>query len=106
MTASFDEVVTDRRLSLQLAWAPPASDPVTAAMPDVTISIGDRRASDIRALVERHLEFATSHKPPEDIHALDVAGLLDPAVAVFSCRAGGELLAVGHSGDWPGGTPS
>jgi thioredoxin reductase (NADPH) len=28
MTASFDEMVTDRRLSLQLAWAPPASDPV------------------------------------------------------------------------------
>jgi len=64
-------------------------------MPAVTITVDDPRASDIRALVARHLEFAASHKPPEDIHALDVAGLLDPAVTVFSCRAGGDLLAVG-----------
>ena len=72
-----------------------ASDPAAAAMPEVTIAVDDPRASDIRALVARHLEFAASHKPPEDIHALDVAGLLDPAVTVFSCRAGGALLAVG-----------
>jgi len=39
-----------------------------------------------------------SSSPPRssDIHALDAAGLLDPAVTVFSCRAaGGGLLAVG-----------
>jgi len=78
-----------------LAWPPPAGDPAAAAMPAVTISIDDPRASDVRALVARHLEFATSHKPPGDIHALDVAGLLDPAVTVFSCRADGSLLAVG-----------
>ena len=65
------------------------------AAPEVTISIDDPRACDVRELVERHLEFATSHKPPGDVHALDVAGLLDPAVTVFSYRAGGELLAVG-----------
>jgi putative acetyltransferase len=65
------------------------------AVPDVTISIGDPRADDVRALVERHLEFATSHKPRGDIHALDVAGLLDPAITMFTCRAAGQLLAVG-----------
>jgi putative acetyltransferase len=65
------------------------------AMPEIEISIDDPRASDIRGLVERHLEFARSHKPPGDIHALDVAGLLDPAVTFFSCRAGDDLLAVG-----------
>lgn len=65
------------------------------AVPVVEISIDDPRASDVRRLVERHLEFAMSHKPPGDIHALDVAGLLDPAVTFFSYRAGGELLAVG-----------
>jgi putative acetyltransferase len=65
------------------------------AMPEVEISIDDPRASDVRGLVERHLEFARWYKPPWDIHALDVAGLLDPAVTLFSCRAGGELLAVG-----------
>jgi putative acetyltransferase len=64
-------------------------------MPEVEVSIDDPRGSDVRRLVERHLEFARSHKPPGDIHALDVAGLLDPAVTFFSCRAGGELLAVG-----------
>ena len=66
-----------------------------AAAPEVTIGIEDPRASDVRELVERHLEFAKSHKPHGDVHALDVAGLLDPAVTVFSYRAGGELLAVG-----------
>ena len=65
------------------------------ATPEVTISIDDPRASDVRALVERHLEFARSHVPPGDIHALDLAGLLDPAVTMFTCRARGELLAVG-----------
>ena len=65
------------------------------ATPEVKISIDDPRTSDVCGLVERHLAFARSHKPPGDIHALDVAGLLDPAVTCFSCRAGGELLAVG-----------
>ena len=64
-------------------------------MPAVTISVDDPLARDVRVLLERHLEFATSHKPHWDVHALDVAGLLDPAVTVFSCRAGGELLAIG-----------
>jgi putative acetyltransferase len=65
----------------------------SVSLPEV--SIDDPRASDVRGLVERHLEFARSHKPPGDVHALDVAGLLDPAVTFFSCRAGGDLLAVG-----------
>ena len=33
--------------------------------------------------------------PPEDAHALDLEGLLDPAILFFSYRAGGELLAIG-----------
>jgi putative acetyltransferase len=65
------------------------------ATPEVTISIDDPRASDVRGLVERHLEFARSHKPPGDVHALAADGLLDPAITFFSYRAGGELLAVG-----------
>ena len=67
----------------------------SAAMPEVKISIDDPRSNDVRALVERHLKFAKSHKPPGDMHALDIAGLLDPAVTLFSGRAGGELQAVG-----------
>jgi putative acetyltransferase len=59
------------------------------------ISIDDPRATDVRALLERHLAFANLHSPPQDVHALDVAGLLDPAITFYSFRQNGELLAVG-----------
>ena len=39
--------------------------------------------------------FAHEHTPPQDVHALDTGGLLDPSVAFFSYRAAGQLLAVG-----------
>ena len=78
-----------------LPWSAPDRGPAGVAMPEVTILIDDPRGSDVRALVERHLEFARSHKPAVDLHALDVAGLLDHAVTVFSYRADGDLLAVG-----------
>lgn len=59
------------------------------------ISVDDPRAADVRDLLERHLAFANSHSPPEDVHALDVDGLLDPALTFFSFRVHGELLGVG-----------
>lgn len=59
------------------------------------ISIDDPRSSDVLDLLERHLAFANTHSPPEDVHALDVTGLVDPAVTFFSFRAHGELLGVG-----------
>ena len=63
-------------------------------MPLGDIAVDDPRASDVRELLERHLTFARSTSPPEDTHALDVAGLLDPAVVFFSFRRDGELLGV------------
>jgi putative acetyltransferase len=63
-------------------------------VPDGVISIDDPRAGDIRALLERHLAFAHSQSPPEDVHALDVDGLVDPAITFFSFRVSGELLGV------------
>jgi putative acetyltransferase len=59
------------------------------------ISVDDPRAEDVRALLVRHLAFANSHSPPEDVHALDVDGLLGPAVTFVSYRSGGALLGVG-----------
>jgi len=59
------------------------------------ISVDDPRARDVRALLERHLAFTNATSPPEDMHALDVDGLLDPAVTFFSFRRDGELLGVG-----------
>ena len=64
-------------------------------MPEGEISIDDPRAGDVHELLERHLGFARSHTPPEDVHALEVDGLLDPAVTLFSFRVNGELLGVG-----------
>jgi putative acetyltransferase len=64
-------------------------------MPNGEISIDDPRQPDVQALLERHLAFANTHSPPEDVHALDVTGLVDPAVTFFSFRTDGRLLAVG-----------
>jgi putative acetyltransferase len=59
------------------------------------IAIDDPRRDDIRALLEQHLAFANRNSPREDVHALDVDGLLDPAVTFFSCRVDGALLGIG-----------
>lgn len=64
-------------------------------LPEGEISLDDPRALDVRALLERHLSFASLHSPPEDIHALDVDALADPAVRFFSFRRDGQLLGVG-----------
>jgi putative acetyltransferase len=59
------------------------------------ISTDDPRAEDVRRLLEAHLAFANSHSPPEDVHALDIDDLLDPAVTFLSFRRNGVLLGVG-----------
>jgi putative acetyltransferase len=64
-------------------------------VPELRITADDPRAGDVRALLERHLAFANATTPPEDVHALDIDALVDPAVSFFSLREGGRLLAVG-----------
>src|SRR5258707_11648820 len=59
------------------------------------MSVDGPRADDVRKLLQRHLAFARANTPPEGVHALDIDGLLDPAVTFFSFRRGGELLGVG-----------
>ena len=59
------------------------------------IAADDPRKPDVRALLERHLEFARRQTPPEHSFALDLAGLLDPAITLFSFRAHGSLLGIG-----------
>ena len=46
-------------------------------------------------LLERHLEFTRSQSPPEDVHALDIDGLLASDIEFFALRSGTELLGVG-----------
>ncbi len=47
------------------------------------------------SLLERHLAFARTVTPPEDVHALDLDGLLDETVEFFSLRGNGALLGIG-----------
>lgn len=60
-----------------------------------TIDVDDPRAADVQALLRRHLAFADEHSPPEDVHALDLTGLLDPAISFYSCRRDGQVLGIG-----------
>jgi putative acetyltransferase len=64
-------------------------------MGELVIGPDDPRIDDIVELLWRHLAFANEHSPPEDVHALDVDGLVDPAITFCSARRAGELLAVG-----------
>ena len=59
------------------------------------IAVDDPRKDDVRALLQRHLAFALETTPPEHAFALDVDGLIDPAVTFYSLRADGELLGIG-----------
>src|SRR5487761_1612393 len=81
------------------ASAPDATTPAMPgrenAAPAGRIAPDDPRTPDVRALLRRHLEFNRSHTPPADVHALDVSGLLHPAVTFVSFRRDGELLGVG-----------
>jgi putative acetyltransferase len=64
-------------------------------MPDWEVRADDPRAADVRQLLERHLEFAKSTTPPEDVHAMEIEELAEPGVEFFSLRAGGRVLGVG-----------
>jgi putative acetyltransferase len=64
-------------------------------MDGFVIEVDDPRREDVRALLEQHLRFAKSVTRPEDVYALDLDGLLDPAITFFSLRFDGELLGVG-----------
>jgi putative acetyltransferase len=59
------------------------------------IAVDDPRADDVRALLARHLAFAHETTPPEHVHALDLDGLLDPALTFFAARRGGVLVGIG-----------
>src|SRR5262245_60285225 len=59
------------------------------------IDVDDPRADDVRALIERHLRFMRGLTPPEDVHALDPAGLSAPTITFFAARRAGELIAIG-----------
>jgi putative acetyltransferase len=62
---------------------------------DLVIAVDDPRVDDVRALLEKHLSFSQEVTPVGHVHALDIDGLLDPLVTLFSARREGVLLGVG-----------
>ena len=62
---------------------------------EFVVGSDDPRVDDVRALLGVHLRFANEHSPPEDVHALDLDGLLSNSVSFFSIREDGELLGIG-----------
>ena len=52
-------------------------------------------SADVQALLEVHLVVMLHHSPPEDVHALDVTGLLAENVSLYSIRVNGALLGIG-----------
>jgi putative acetyltransferase len=62
---------------------------------DGVIATDNPSADDVRALLEVHLAFNRAASPPEDVHALDIDELLDPAVSFYSYRVDGKLLGLG-----------
>lgn len=71
-------------------------------MDPFVIAVDDPRVADVQGLLARHLAFVNEHSPPEDVHALDLSGLLDPAVTFFSARRADQLLAIGALKDLDG----
>ncbi len=66
-----------------------------ARMGEFVVRMDDPESPDVRALLGKHVAFAKEHSPPEDVHALDITGLLAENVSFFSIREDGQLLGVG-----------
>jgi putative acetyltransferase len=64
-------------------------------MEQFVIEIDDPRRDEVRAVLERHLEFARTATPAEYVHALDLHELLEPSITLFSVRLDGRVLGVG-----------
>jgi putative acetyltransferase len=62
---------------------------------DPAVTVDDPRQPEVTAVLARHLAFCHSETPPEHAFALDVTGLLDPAVTFFSVRDDDGVLGVG-----------
>lgn len=64
-------------------------------MDEFLVAADSPLADDVQKLLAAHLEFANLHSPREDVHALDVDGLLNEDITFFSIRSDGVLLGIG-----------
>ena len=58
-------------------------------MSQIVIAVEDPRTDDIRGLLARHLQRMHETTPIEDVHALDLDGLLAPTITFCAARRGG-----------------
>jgi putative acetyltransferase len=61
----------------------------------LTFRQDDLTGAEIRGLVAHHLAGMHAHSPVCSVHALDVDGLRDPVVTVWSAWASGQLAGCG-----------
>jgi putative acetyltransferase len=64
-------------------------------MVELVVASEDPRVADVQELLARHLAFAHATSPPEDVHALDLTGLLSPEISFFAARRDGQLVGIG-----------
>jgi putative acetyltransferase len=62
---------------------------------DLIIAVEDPRASDVRSLMDAHLEFSRVVTPPGHVYALGIEDLADPSVTLFAARRDHVLLGIG-----------
>lgn len=61
---------------------------------ELTITVDDPREAAITSLLERHLTLMLQQSDPEDVHALDVEALTDPAITFYAVRSQGAVVGV------------
>ncbi len=59
------------------------------------IRLDDLTSCAIQALLHEHLQSMTLHSPPQSIHALDIAKLLQPDITFWTAWEGDALLGCG-----------
>lgn len=59
------------------------------------IELDDLSRAAVRRLLTEHLDDMAATSPPESRHALDLSGLRDPAVTVWTVWDGTALLGIG-----------
>lgn len=59
------------------------------------IEVDDLSRPEVAALIELHLREAHANSPACHVFALDLSGLRDPAVTVWTAWAGGDLRGMG-----------
>ena len=61
----------------------------------MNIKVDDLSGSEIRKLLQEHIQSALLHSPPESIHALDIESLRKPEITFWTVWESGELLGCG-----------